>query len=860
MTLKIKVGGNLTPILNELAKKYSPVRSPLRLYYKRYQACLRAISLSQQMVSDGAWRIKRPTETEIVELFVGKTILPSYLVMLQWMKEDEGALPDGDVWGEEKGSYCFLDLKNWMENKDKEVKAKGKGKKKQDEKGTKDTDRKRQEKEAASKKHQTRSKGKKTDLHGLWLILAMLLCLPMVSAATPGKERSFPDIQFKDFCAFIEQNFSSSISLTSVLVILFSITENVQLLSLHGRQQKKKFDGERSTTRLEKNDSHLLKIPATQNDQITADVAITLDKLVKLLRLYPYDKSGKFTGKMKPISHKDIQPVHVICPDSVVCETMTCKPHALIMSTKIRDIPLVTLIKCFTVYEDVQVLAGHCRGCKTTYYADHERTPNESGQYDKVYLNSAKYLKIGQSLWVDRQFSAAVLNGAYNFHASAAAYTAFCNNVLFGNEMSFSRKVSRRQIWHAFVQESIRFMGSMSDINLALKDNLSIDEVTKEAYHILGEGGVIRASNGHACKECTQKHMKNINAQINNNQSGVVGMDEVAAEVAQQQTIQQSEAWVKMVVLDGIVMGHTMCSYAGCTSELLNARGGVYCALHEDMYGALCHAANCSNIKVEGTLACQIHQAKWNRFLKNRKQRNLDGYKGALRRSDETWPWMESNEQEPQPHDEEAGRSTERDTFVPSKIYCVETICAPCGVVVAWAKFAKAESPTNILNFLEHVYPRNEIRPEYICIDKACLVLRSSIANGSWDTWETTSRFIVDSYHYTNHRATDELCRKFCNPAPLNGSAPNLVITDTSRDGNSYQKSAFNTQACEQLNAWLGGFDSILKRMTPANFDWLLHTMLSYHTVQVLQRQADLQDDDDNDSSESSNESDDDDT
>jgi len=35
----------------------------------------------------------------------------------------------------------------------------------------------------------------------------------------------------------------------------------------------------------------------------------------------------------------------------------------------------------------------------------------------------------------------------------------------------------------------------------------------------------------------------------------------------------------------------------------------------------------------------------------------------------------------------------------------------------------------------------------------------------------------------------------------------------------------------------LGGFESILKRMTSGNFDWFLHTMLFYHTMQVLRRQ-----------------------
>jgi hypothetical protein len=70
-----------------------------------------------------------------------------------------------------------------------------------------------------------------------------------------------------------------------------------------------------------------------------------------------------------------------------------------------------------------------------------------------------------------------------------------------------------------------------------------------------------------------------------------------------------------------------------------------------------------------------------------------------------------------------------------------------------------------------------------------------------------------------------------------------------------YLNCAFNTQVCEQLNAWLGGFQSILKRMTPSNFNWFLHTLLFYHTRHVLERQnqrnnnrIDDDSDDDNDS------------
>ena len=116
-----------------------------------------------------------------------------------------------------------------------------------------------------------------------------------------------------------------------------------------------------------------------------------------------------------------------------------------------------------------------------------------------------------------------------------------------------------------------------------------------------------------------------------------------------------------------------------------------------------------------------------------------------------------------------------------------------------------------------------------------------------------TTRFIVDSYHYANHCASDELCRKYCNPAPTDGSAPNLVGQKVDKNGVVHDVREFNTQSCEQLNAWLGGFESILKRMTSKNFNWFIHVMLFYHVKHVLGKLsvpclADSQNDDDNDS------------
>ncbi len=397
---------------------------------------------------------------------------------------------------------------------------------------------------------------------------------------------------------------------------------------------------------------------------------------------------------------------------------------------------------------------------------------------------------------------------------------------------------------------------------------MDINEVTKEAFNILGENGLIRAADQHSCPQCTQKYKATSDIRNNADPTAVAGVDNdqvvspmvnsnpesstsnlALGENVQTDVTEDESAVVKLVVMDGIVMGPQHCAFGDCSADLANTRGGVFCSLHEIQYGAKCRVIGCLSSKVNGTQACHQHKAEWSKYEFSHKPAIYSGMKRILRRPGENVPWQPVTERVSQPHDEPAPEiQTSKNYFSAKRFYCVETVCAPCGVVIAWTKFDKSESPTQILNFLESIYPTEESRPDYICIDKACVVLRTAITNGSWErVWKKTSRFIVDSYHYINHRADDYLCRKWCNPAPLDGSAPNLVIAETDRQGHVVYKRAFNTQACEQLNAWIGGFEFILKKMTPSNFNWFLHTMLFYHTKHVINKQmkADVEDEED---------------
>lgn len=62
--------------------------------------------------------------------------------------------------------------------------------------------------------------------------------------------------------------------------------------------------------------------------------------------------------------------------------------------------------------------------------------------------------------------------------------------------------------------------------------------MTFEAFQQLGQNGIISAANGHACPECTQPYRRSQDESLDQ--------------------IEEGCAPVKMVVIDGIVMGPTV--------------------------------------------------------------------------------------------------------------------------------------------------------------------------------------------------------------------------------------------------------------------------------------------------------------
>ena len=404
----------------------------------------------------------------------------------------------------------------------------------------------------------------------MWFVMLLLLSPAVYASPEPG---TFPNVPFNVFNDFISKNFNNNISLSAVLLIFFTLIENTDLLNLHARQKIKVLPGEKSTQatgwinclsralydRMSRQNTEEMLFTSSELLQFTEEekpitpLSVKLDELAIALGLIPKAKKVPKT-KLLPISQKEIQPVLVICPRSVVCEDMDCIPRSLVQKTKLRDIPKVTLIKSTTIYKNVPLLTGHCPKCDTLYSADREKVLQNKAnkKYTAVYLNSALYLKVGQSLWVDRVFSTAVLNGMYSFHGSASAYGEFWNNSFGTTNKENEYLITRRQVWQSFVQESIRTIASSIDPsnNLELDAELKIKEVAEQAFNLLGQNGHIHSAAGHACAECTHKykHTADVMPPDNDPQNATTISEEMNVDFAP----------VTMVVIDGIVMGPTV--------------------------------------------------------------------------------------------------------------------------------------------------------------------------------------------------------------------------------------------------------------------------------------------------------------
>lgn len=184
-------------------------------------------------------------------------------------------------------------------------------------------------------------------------------------------------------------------------------------------------------------------------------------------------------------------------------------------------------------------------------------------------------------------------------------------------------------------------------------------------------------------------------------------------------------------------------------------------------------------------------------------------------------------------------------------VYCIQTIQWACGYPIAWTKLYDSESTSNVAHFLFDTWdpPPAQVpailapvppppKPSFVAYDKACALLAHLQTTHRDTPWIETTRFVVNPWHYIGHRADDALCRTLCNPAPADGSQPDLVIDRVDANGTVHRTRAFNLETAEQFNSWLDRYKSLLEQMSATSHDFVVHVLFFLYAQEVNRRIA----------------------
>ncbi|KAF7358344.1 hypothetical protein MVEN_00884000 [Mycena venus] len=302
--------------------------------------------------------------------------------------------------------------------------------------------------------------------------------------------------------------------------------------------------------------------------------------------------------------------------------------------------------------------------------------------------------------------------------------------------------------------------------------------------------------------------------------------------------------YIRMAVMDGKGIKHRKYALDQCEAPLYNYKNGRFCETHLQLAGT-CGIIPCGlPVQHPGALTCSTQShIDWHKQYENRFGRlSFPGVQRVIRQQQEVG---EGSIQTPQGPSlrvqlQALGNTPGGDvlhTVKAKSIYCLQTVQWACGVPIRWGKCYRSESTPQVLRFLNNTWADHpNSRPSFLAYDNACNLLRHIVTQDASDIWLATTKFIVDAWHYIGHQATNILCRTRCNPAPADGSQPDLVLTEEDDNGQVHQTRAFNTETAEQLNSWLNGFESQLRQMSDVNYDFFIHVLMLIYAETMEKR------------------------
>ncbi|KAJ7347200.1 hypothetical protein DFH08DRAFT_1001888, partial [Mycena albidolilacea] len=592
-------------------------------------------------------------------------------------------------------------------------------------------------------------------------------------------------------------------------------------------------------------------------DYICEDLA----SLYMMLGLNPYD----LVAPSPPPLSSD--PRTVLCTPHLSC--VFCPAGDLNITPTLRRVKKphsVWLLDNTLRWVEADLIIAHCASCQADYHPDCITYRDNDNHRLQRLETTAQYIRMSKhGVWAHRQIAILQENVLNRFHSGWSNFADWLND-----STGSRRKMTYRQSQRLFIEHFSRrlLLFHNKHANFTCEGQPSTRSLTEVVRATIGEnGGVLATAMTHGCVDCT--HIKRYRSDLVNegillgtDLEDVAGMaasatdDNLAADDAvdqlglpQQQAAPQAgtpRGYIRLAVMDGKTIQHRKCALHLCEGPLVNYKNGRFCQVHLDL-GDLCGIIPCGRpVHQPGALTCdnQLHIA-WQQQYNNRFSRlSFPGVQRVIRRQQtaaDNGGVIPALRVELGPLGDTPGDQVAH-TFRAKSIYCLQTVQWACGFPIGWGKCYRSESPPQVLAILDRIWlDHPQSKPSFVAYDDACSLLRHIVTQDPHSAWLRTTKFVVDAWHYIGHRTTDILCRLWCNPAPTNGSQPDLILVEEDANGTKHQTRAFNTETAEQLNSWLNGLESQLRQMSDVNYDFFIHVLMMIYAERV-KKQVDTKD------------------
>ncbi|KAJ7717882.1 hypothetical protein B0H16DRAFT_1337809 [Mycena metata] len=545
------------------------------------------------------------------------------------------------------------------------------------------------------------------------------------------------------------------------------------------------------------------------------------------------------------------------------------RPQPLSRHNKPQEVKLLNSDFCWV---QAQLFVAYCVKCKAEYYPDRITFQPAASSYGRVQRleYGASCLRVSKhGIWMHRRVAWAQEHAILRFHSSWSSFADWLNDT-----MSAKSKITTRQSQRLYFEHFARRLIESHNLeeSFTVPAHSKAEVLAKSVRNLIGRnGGVVAGAMDHGCTNCT--HIKRYPADLRaegatfdadstgvvdggdnsdvSNGPGDPNIAQIPAGLPSHPTPQERQpgtgrGYARLAVMDGKTIPHKICGVGKCEGPLVNYKNGRFCQDHLFMRD-ICGIIPCGRaVHSQGAVTCdnQLHK-DWHAKDVNRFYRlSFPGVQRVIRRQNQSNSAATPG-QAPALHSDlpqlgETPGDQVVHTFRARKTYCLQTVQWACGCPIGWGKCYDSEGSVQVLAIIDNIWAANpDSKPSFLAYDDACNLLRHIVTQDPNSPWLSSTRFIVDAWHYIGHRATDILCRIWCNPAPTtysNGSQPDLIAIHVDSNGNQHTTRAFNTETAEQLNAWLNGYEAQLRHMSDINYDFSVHVLMLLYKGMVERR------------------------